>query len=390
MRPFTDELAGRLSLFEDQGLHRALTTPHGVDFASNDYLGLASHPRLRAGLIEKLETGTAGPLTSPASRLLGGNTAEHLRLEEHLSRFVGCEAALLFSSGYLANVALLTTLVEARDRVISDAENHASIIDGIRLCRSRKVIIPHLDLEALETALATPHAAGRTFVVTESIFSMAGDIAPLDAYADLAERYGAELIVDDAHAVGVYGPERGSGLVEEFGVTGRVVATLTSFGKAVGLFGGCVAGPRVVVDYLVNRARSFIFSTAPAPFLLAAVETALEILADEPQRRQRVLRLAHRLRAALRRRDVDCLASAGPIVPVIVGGNEPALSVAARIRKRGYDVRAIRPPSVAPGTARLRVSVHADHTEAQIDELAGITLEALEAELSPSRREAVT
>jgi 8-amino-7-oxononanoate synthase len=242
----------------------------------------------------------------------------------------------------------------------------------MRLSGARKVIVPHLDVTALERALMTPHPGGRTFVVTESLFSMAGDIAPLDSYAELTRRHGAELIVDDAHAVGVYGDQRGSGLVEHFGVSDHVLATLSTFGKALGLYGACVAGSRVVVDYLVNRARPFIFSTAPAPFFLAAVETALEIVAAEPERRQRVLSLARRLREALGERGIDCLDSSGPIVPVMVGDNERALEAAEQIRRQGFDVRAIRPPSVAVGTARLRISVHADHTEAQIDALAAI------------------
>ena len=385
MRSLTEDLAGRLTSLENQGLRRSLTVTQGVDFVSNDYLGLARHPRLRDGLIARLERTTTRPLSSPASRLLRGNTEQHLELEERLARFLGTEAALIFSSGYLANVAVLTTLLEPRDRVISDAENHASIIDGIRLCRAHKVIIPHLDLDALETALATPHRAGRTFVVTESLFSMAGDITPLDAYADLVEHYGAELIIDEAHAVGVYGKERGSGLVEDFAVARRTVATLATFGKAMGLFGACVAGSRLLVDYLIHRARPFIFSTAPAPFFLAAVETALDIIAEEPERRGRVLALAGRLRQALKQDDIDCLRSCGPIVPVIIGENAPVLAVAERIRGRGYDVGAIRPPSVARGTARLRITVHADHTETQIDDLAGIIREALRAELSGSR-----
>ncbi len=399
MRPLADELADRLRDLETLGLHRSLTTPHGVDFATNNYLGLADHPRLRTGLIEKLATRTTRPIASPASRLLRGNTADHLELEASLAKFLGTEAALIFSSGYLANVAVITTLVNAGDRVISDEENHASLIDGMRLSGARKIILPHLDVTALERALMTPHPGGRTFVVTESLFSMAGDIAPLDSYAELTRRHGAELIVDDAHAVGVYGDQRGSGLVEHFGISDHVLATLSTFGKALGLYGACVAGSRVVVDYLVNRARPFIFSTAPAQFFLAAVETALEIVAAEPERRQRVLSLARRLREALGERGIDCLDSSGPIVPVMVGDNERALAAAERIRREGFDVRAIRPPSVAAGTARLRISVHADHTEAQIDALAVILPPATALSKSPalaksagetSKRQAVT
>jgi 8-amino-7-oxononanoate synthase len=371
MSSFIEELSSRLDHTRKAGLYRVLRDQEGVDFSSNDYLGLSRHPALRAKLLQSI---ASGPLSSPGSRLLSGNLPEHRALEERLATFKGTEAALLFPSGYQANVGLLTSLIGRQDRVISDAANHASIIDGLRLSGCEKVIVPHLDVPAIETALqearARRPASGRTFLITESLFSMDGDIAPLDEYADLADRYGACLIVDDAHATGVYGAERGSGLCEEFGIEKRPVATVSTAGKALGVCGAFVAGPTVVVDYLINSARPFIFTTATPPLLLAAIEAGLDIVAQEPQRRRQVLELAAELRDHLEARGLDCLRSAGPIVPVLLEDNERAVRIADEVRSRGYDVRAIRPPSVAPGTARLRLSVHADHTQEEIADLA--------------------
>jgi 8-amino-7-oxononanoate synthase len=380
MRALLDELRQRLAEIDRQGLRRALRLPAGRDFCSNDYLGLAGDPELRRELVARLAAQAGGePFAAPASRLLRGHTALHERVERRLAAFKGTEAALLFASGYQANLGLLTTLVGPADRVLSDAQNHASLIDALRLARCRTVVIPHLDAAAIERELASPSAPaeGRTFLVTESLFSMDGDIAPLDRYAELTARYGAELVVDDAHASGVFGAARGSGLCEAFGVERRVAATVTTLGKAFGLAGACVAGPQVLIDYLVNRCRPFIYTTAVPPLLLHAAEVALDRLEAEPQRRVRVLALAARLREQLRGHGVDCPAGGGPIVPVLLGGNRRAVEVAKLLAAAGFDVRAIRPPTVAPGSARLRISVHADHTEAEIDALARATAEAI-------------
>ena len=390
MRPtLADELAGRLAELTGQGLARSLRVAAGRDFSSNDYLGLARDPGLRAALLARLATLPPGePLGAPASRLLRGHTRLHADLERRLAAWKGTEAALLFASGYQANVGLLSTLLGPRDRAVSDALNHASLIDGLRLAGCRRVIVPHLDLAAVERELARPHPEGRTFLVTESLFSMEGDVAPLDRYADLAARHGAELIVDDAHATGLYGEARGSGLCEVFAVEHQVAAVVSTLGKAVGLSGAFVAGPRVLVDYLVNRCRAFVFTTAPPPLLLHALDAALDCIAAEPWRRRRALDLADRLRRRLR--ELGVLAAhggdrpplaegpteaggavgPGPIVPLLLGDNARALAAAGRLAALGFDIRAIRPPTVPPGTARLRVSVHADHSEAEIDALA--------------------
>ncbi len=370
MDSWLDELCRQRQRRQQQGLARELdATATGVDFCSNDYLGFAADGNWAHLLLEQWDRHGGPAVASPASRLLRGTTADHLRLEERLARFKGTAAALLFSTGYQANLGLLSALLGPADRAISDALNHASLIDGLRLSGCRKVIVPHLDLAAIEAALATPHPRGRTFLVTESLFSMDGDAAPLGRYAELVERYGALLIVDDAHATGLYG-ERGSGLVEALGVEGRTAAVSSTFGKALGLFGGMVSGPRPVIDHLIDHARSFVFTTAPPPLLLAALDGALDRLVAQPERRQRVLELAERLRRALVRHGMRRPVGEGPIVPVVLGGNRRALAVAGAVRRQGFDVRAVRPPTVPVGTARLRISVHASHSRSQIDELA--------------------
>jgi 8-amino-7-oxononanoate synthase len=376
MRLLADELRRRLGDLEAAGLYRQLLPPAGLDFASNDYLGLGRDPALRRDLLARLAAlPPETPLFAPASRLLAGTLRAHLALEARLARFKGTAAALLFPSGYQANVGLLSALLGPGDRAISDAANHASLIDGLRLSGCARRLVPHLDLAAIERELATPHPGGRTFLVTESLFSMDGDVAPLDRYADLAERHGASLIVDDAHATGLYGEERGSGLTESFSVENRVAAVVSTLGKACGASGAFVAGSRELIDFLVNRCRSFLFTTASSPLLVYTVEVALDRMAAEPERRGRVQVLAERLRSRLRAAGFDCLASQGPLVPVVLGDNRRAVEVARELGDRGFDVRAARPPTVAPGTARLRISVHADRTEAEIDALAAALLE---------------
>lgn len=367
MNPFPEELRARLDAIRANGLYRALIPPEGLDFSSNDYLGLSNDSRLRTAMERELQ---AGSLSAPASRLLRGNTPGHERLEARLAQFKGSEAALLFPSGYQANIGLLTALLRRDDVAVSDEQNHASIIDGLRLSGCRVETFPHLETAAVDAKLAERPERGRVFLVTESLYSMDGDVAPLDRYADLATKHGANLIVDDAHATGLYGERRGSGLVEHYGVERRITAAVSTCGKALGLCGAFVTGSAVLIDYLVNRARPFIFSTAQPPVLLAAIHAALDIVESEPGRRDRVLMLAARLRRRLVNGGVDCLRSTGPIVPVILGDSGLAVRVARGVRSRGFDVRAVRPPAVRPRTARLRVSVHADHTEEQIDHLA--------------------
>jgi 8-amino-7-oxononanoate synthase len=348
---FESRLADTLDELRSGGLLRQMRLPCGIDLVSNDYLGLADHPHLVDGMRAALGNLPAG---SGGSRLLRGHHGIFEQIEQRLAEFSGTEAALLFGSGYAANIGLLQTIVSPDDVVVSDERNHASLIDGIRLTRATTVIYPHQDLNALESALKKPRQ-GRLIVVTESVFSMDGDLTPLRDVAEIAERFGALLIVDEAHATGLYG-ERASGRVEELGVRDRVLATIHTGGKGLGAGGAWVAGSRPLRDVLVNRARSFIFSTAPLPVLGALLGASLDVVQREPVRRREVHRKSAALRQALGEQGVRA-AGQSPIVPIIAGSNEAALALQSDLMAAGFDVRAIRPPSVAPGTARLRVTV---------------------------------
>jgi 8-amino-7-oxononanoate synthase len=353
-----------LSALRDAGLLRRLRVPGGIDLVSNDHLGFADHPALVDAMTAALERCGAG---SGGSRLLRGHRDAFDRLEQRLAAFSGAEAALLFGSGYAANMGLLQSVVTADDLVLSDERNHASLIDGVRLTRGRRIVHPHLDLGAIEAALRRPRH-GRTFVVAESVFSMDGDLSPLTELVGLAEAHGALLIVDEAHATGLYGA-KGSGRVEALGLRERVLATVHTGGKALGSAGAWVAGPSLLRDLLVNRARSFIFSTAPLPVLAAALEAALDLLGREPERAAEVHRKAALLRGRLAAEGVPA-GGDSPIVPVIVGENEAAVALEQGLAAAGFDARAIRPPSVPPGTARLRVTVRHPVPDAELSRFA--------------------
>jgi len=348
---FEDRLAATLTELRGAGLLRQMRLPDGIDLVSNDYLGLAEHPYLTEAMrasVAELPAGSGG------SRLLRGHHEIFERIETRLAVFSRSEAALLFGSGYAANIGLLQAVVSPNDLVVSDAHNHASLIDGIRLTKAETVIYPHQNLHALEAALSRPRR-GRAIVITESVFSMDGDLTPLVDVCAIAERAGAIVIVDEAHATGMYGG-RGSGRVEALGLRDRVAATIHTGGKALGCGGAWVAGSRALRDVLVNRARTFIFSTAPLPVLGAALGAALDLLEREPQRRVDVVRKSLLLRSALRDAGVHA-GGESMIVPIVVGSNETAIALQSELSEAGFDVRAIRPPSVAPGTARLRVTV---------------------------------
>jgi 8-amino-7-oxononanoate synthase len=336
---------------------RRLELLDGVNLCSNDYLGLARDPRLRQAVIDALASGASAGSTG--SRLLSGNSRAWEELESELATFAGTEAALYFSSGYGANIGLFSSIARPGDTVFSDAANHASIIDGIRLSGARKVIFPHLDLDYLERELRA-HAADPAdrFVVTESVFSMDGDRAALPELLSLARRYGAELIVDEAHATGVHGP-RGRGLVAAAGVTENVLAIVHTCGKALASMGGFVCGSQRLKQYLVNRARTFIFSTALPPYMAAQVRVAVTIAANADRERSHLFDLTQRLRHGLRAAGFDTARSDSQIVPVILGRNDIALDLAAALQQEGFAVRAIRPPSVAHGSARLRLTLYA-------------------------------
>lgn len=354
----SDRLHKRLAEIEAGGLARSLCPPSGIDLCSNDYLGLARHPRLKQAMADAVLKEGCG---STGSRLLRGERACFAQVERSFARFKGAERSLYFSSGYLANLAVLTAFPEPGDVIFSDERNHASLIDGIRLSRARPVVFPHNDVDALARLLREEPGPAQKFVVVESLFSMDGDEAPLAEYAALCRTHDAALIVDEAHAVGIYG-ERGSGLIEARGVAGGVFVSIDTAGKALGVSGAFVAGAADAIEYLVQRARPFIFSTAPPPATAAALETSLAVIAAEPERRERLLSRARYLRARLG------YGGASQIVSIVIGENGRAMGAARELQRAGFDVRAIRPPSVPPGTARLRVTVNEALTERVLDQ----------------------
>jgi 8-amino-7-oxononanoate synthase len=346
----------------------AITLPAdqpALSFASNDYLNLASDPRLAEAAAQAAHQTGFG---ASAARLVSGDLPAHRDLEAALAAHLQREAALLFPTGYQANIGVLTALAGADDLIVSDALNHASIIDGCRLSRARVAVYPHGDVRAAEALLASGASARRRLLVTESIFSMDGDRAPLPELAAAASRFDAALVVDEAHAFGVVGPG-GRGLSAQLGVVPDVlVATL---GKALGAAGGFVAGSGVLRDYLVNRARTFIFTTASPPPVAAAATRALAIAAgpEGEERRARLAALAASLAAHLARLG-QASGRTGPIFPFIIGSDERALALSSELRRRGLFIPAIRPPTVPEGTARLRITLSAGHTEGDLDRLA--------------------
>lgn len=344
-------IRGHLAEIERSGLRRTLRPPRGIDLCSNDYLGLATHPLVKQRMAAAVEHFGAG---STGSRLLRGHRDCFEAVEAKFAAFKGTERALYVSSGYLANLAVLTTFCQDGDTVYSDESNHASIIDGLRLSRAERVVYPHA---------AIPKAT--EFVVTESLFSMDGDFAPLPQLAAL----GANLIIDEAHAVGIFGA-RGSGLLEETGTAAFV--SINTAGKALGVSGAFVAGPAWAIEYLIQRARPFIFSTAAPPAVAAAIDASLDVIASEPERRSRLRTLARYLRQLLTLPDSD-----SPIVPYILGENDRAVAVAELMQADGFDVRAIRPPTVPAGTARLRISLNANLNETILNRFADCLKKAI-------------
>lgn len=362
-----ERLRRELAELERRSQLRSLELAQDLDFSSNDYLGLAVDPRLKQAVAGALAG--AEPAAATGSRLLSGHSERWDELESDFARWIGTEAALFFTSGYLANIGLLAAVLSAEDTVFSDSANHASLIDGIRLSKARRVVFPHLDLNFLEDALRAEPATGARFIVVESVFSMEGDRAPLAELAALAERHSADLIVDEAHAIGVFGPG-GRGAVAEAGLASRVFAVVCTCGKALASSGAFVCGSATLRQFLINRARTFIFSTALPPYFAAHVRAGWELAAEADAARARLAANAKVLRDDLRSHDFDLLRSESQIVPVVLGENEKAVAVAEQLRAAGFGVRAIRPPTVAPGTARLRISVTARHSESVLRELA--------------------
>lgn len=383
MSQFYDELRADLADLEARSLRRGLRElPSGgpvvevdgrplVNLASNDYLGLASHPRLRDAAIEATRQHGTG---SGASRLVAGHLAVHAECERRFALFKHAESALLLPTGYMANLAVLTALAGPGDRIFLDKLNHASLIDAARFTGAEVRTFPHLNDAKLERMLERPPSPGRakpqaaeqarpprTFIVTDSVFSMDGDVADLSALAGLAEAHDAVLIVDEAHGTGVLGPT-GAGMAELQGVGDRVDITVSTASKALGGLGGIVTARREVIDTLVNRARPLVYTTGVPPAQAAAITAALGVVIDEPWRRERVLAMSAELRGALSARGWTLPPTnvATPIVPLVVGEPAAALALAARLQAAGLLGVAIRPPTVAPGSARVRLSLRAD------------------------------
>lgn len=338
-----------------------------ANFIANDYLNLAGNPRVVAAAEEALRQTGVG---ARASALLGGRTEWHVQLEERIARFEGEEAAILFPSGMAANLGVVSALVGKDDALFCDRFNHASLVDGCRLSGARFRVYRHDDLSSLERELAKSSAPSRRWIVTDGVFSMDGDLAPLPELCKLAERHQAELIVDEAHATGVFGAQ-GRGVSEHFGVLDRVGVRTGTLSKALGALGGFVAGPQTLIDFLWNSARSQIYSTALPPAVCAAADAALAILQAEPERIARLHARAAFFRERLSENGVNALPNCtGPIVPILIGDSFRCVDVARRLEERGFLVGAVRPPTVPRGTARLRISLSTAHDEQRLADLA--------------------
>jgi 8-amino-7-oxononanoate synthase len=386
MSPFESGLKQELALLGEQGLYRELRRVDSpqqarielngetlLNFSSNDYLGLANHDALKEAGIRAVERYGAG---AGASRLICGSLAPHHELEEALAAFKASPAALVFSTGYAAALGTICALAGPEDVIVLDKLVHASIVDAARLSRAKLRVFRHNDLNHLEDLLrwaarqghgTNPRHRTRVLVITESVFSMDGDHAPLLELVQLKETYGALLMLDEAHATGLYGANR-RGLAEELGVAGRIEIQMGTLGKALGAAGGFICGSLALIDYLINRARSFIFSTAPVPAAVAAASAAIRLVQSEPgeQRRSKLWQLVSTLGSKLGTTGTGSSA----IIPLHIGAESRAVAIAARLRESGILIPAIRYPTVARGRARLRLTLTADHTNSDLDQLA--------------------
>ena len=332
-------------------------------FASNDYLGLAGHPEVVAAAVHATETYGAG---SGAARLVSGSLPPHQQLEQALAQFKGAASALTFGSGYLANVGAIPALVDRGGLILADRLCHASLIDGCRLSGADVRIYRHNDMEHLAALLAKRRAGRRTLIVTDGVFSMDGDLAPLPELATLAHSYEAHLYVDDAHGTGVMGAH-GRGTVEHYGVEARIPLHMGTLGKALGSSGAFIAGPDPSIQYLLHRCRSFMFATAPTPGSAAAAAAALHIVQREPERRRRLWEHREHLFTGLRRLGFTLAPTVSPIMPVVIGRAETAVRFSEQLLANDIFAPAVRPPTVPAETSRIRVTVTSEHTSAHID-----------------------
>jgi 8-amino-7-oxononanoate synthase len=359
-----DWIDGELADLHAQSRHRVLRglPPNALNLSSNDYLGLA--------MTLKLDAAESASWGATASRLVAGDDPVFAELEASMAELEGAEACCFFSSGYMANIGVIPALVGRDDVVLSDRLNHACIIDGIAISRARHVRFQHCDMAHLE-ALLKRHGDKRCLIVSESIFSMDGDIAPLADLANLAERYGAMLMIDEAHSGGVFG-EGGAGLVSALGLNDRVHVRMGTFSKAYGCYGAYVAGSRSLIDWLINRARSLIYTTGLPPRLVRVVQQAVKRAREEQWRRDALHGHADWFRGALSNLGMDIGNSASQIVPWLIGSDAETMAIADRLRESGIAAVAIRPPTVPEGTARIRFSLMATHERADLERVVAV------------------
>jgi len=366
-----DDLYRRRQVLDGpQGVEVCIEGRSYLSFCSNDYLGLANHPEVVAAFHRGLDEYGAG---SGAAHLISGHSRAHHALEEELAAFVGRPRALLFSTGYMANLGVIPALVGHGDRVFEDQANHASLLDGARLSGARLMRYRHGDCAALEQRLVDA-PTGEYLVATDGVFSMDGDLAPLPGLAELAAAHGAWLLVDDAHGLGVIGPG-GRGTAAHYGLApAQVPILMGTLGKAFGTFGAFVAGSETLVETLIQEARTYIYTTAPPPAAAAATRAALRLVREQDWRREQLQALVRRFREGAAQLGLELADSPTPIQPLIVGEATAALHLGETLRARGILIGAIRPPTVPPGSARLRITFSAAHSAAQVD----LLLDALE------------
>ncbi len=371
----------QLLSLRNQGLYRdlrlfdttaSLHLPSTTNFSSNDYLGLAKDARLRSAAVASIGRYGTG---STASRLMAGNSEIVEQLEQDLARMTGMEAALVFGSGFLTNLGVLASISEERDEIFSDELNHASIIDGIRLSRARRSRFKHKDLDHLEALVRKSSATGKRIIVSESVFSMDGDLAPVEGLADIARRHDSLLMIDEAHAIGVRG-RSGGGVCRTAGHEVHPDIVVGTLSKALGSYGGFVACSDAARRFLVNKARTFIYSTALPPPCLASAKEAVSIVSSHPEMGSELLEKAHKFSGWLSSRGLNVPPFSSQIIPVIVGLNEKAVAFSALLAEKGLLVRAVRPPTVPPGTARIRFSITLSLSGEQLEEAADSTADA--------------
>jgi 8-amino-7-oxononanoate synthase len=390
-----NDIEERLADIKSRGLYRRMRMISGPQgprvlldgrpvllLCSNNYLGLADHPRVREAAAEAAMRYGAG---SGASRLISGNMTIHRRLEDRLAAFEGADACVLFGSGYLANSGVVPALAREGDVVFSDALNHASIVDGCRLARAETFVYDHCDTEHLEWGLRQAEGRG-SLIVTDGVFSMDGDIAPLPEIVELAHRFDVRVMVDEAHGTGCVGPG-GRGAVADAGLEGEVDVIVGTLGKALGSYGAYVLCDKPMASYLVNSARTMIFSTAPPPPAVAAAIAALELLREQPRRVEKLQRNAQVMRDALAAEGLSTGPSETQIVPLVVGAAGDAVTASERALEQGVFAQAIRPPTVPAGTSRLRLAVMASHTKSELREAATVLAKALPAAAREVARE---